>query len=102
MTEEKILTVIDDIKELIRSTKRELETCELYIKRNNCFVTEAKRKTPILQQRIEILEKTLPMIIVNRNKFYPFYADCPKCGWHISMGEHKNFCGYCGQALKWG
>lgn len=48
-----------------------------------------------------LLKKHLPMKVTNRNKFYPFYADCPKCGWHISMGEHKNFCGYCGQRLRW-
>lgn len=50
---------------------------------------------------ISVMKKHLPMIVLNRNKFYPFYADCPCCGVCLIMGEHKTNCGYCGQALKW-
>lgn len=28
-------------------------------------------------------------------------ASCPKCNALLTRVEHKNYCGYCGQAVKW-
>lgn len=30
-----------------------------------------------------------------------WFADCPKCKHGIERDKHKNFCGFCGQAVKW-
>lgn len=104
MTEEKIFTVIDDIKELIRSAKRELETCELCIKRNNRFEAEAKRKIPILQKRIEMLEKQLPMSVITQHEDFDeckWCGFCPRCQQKISEDFNMKYCGACGQAVEW-
>lgn len=34
---------------------------------------------------------------INRRKF----GECPNCGKMINSGEYQNYCGRCGQAVKW-
>ena len=35
------------------------------------------------------------------SKNYSLIASCPKCNVLLTRVEHKNYCGYCGQAVKW-
>ena len=36
---------------------------------------------------------------LSKDKF--LIASCPKCNMLLTRVEHKNYCGYCGQAVKW-
>jgi hypothetical protein len=43
-------------------------------------------------------EKVVNMML-SKDKF--LIASCPKCNALLTRVEHKNYCGYCGKAVKW-
>lgn len=43
--------------------------------------------------------KTVTDIQLSRDGF--IFGGCPKCKALITHADHKKYCGYCGQAVKW-
>ena len=51
----------------------------------------------------ELLEKqemkTVTDIQLSKDGF--IFGGCPKCKALITHSDHRNYCGYCGQGVKW-
>lgn len=73
---------------------------------------EESKKTPVmaiayclarLSKQDELLKEQEAQNVVNmmlsKDRF--LIASCPKCNELLTRAEHKNYCGYCGQAVKW-
>jgi len=43
--------------------------------------------------------KNVVNMMLSKDKF--LIASCPKCNALLTRVEHRNYCGYCGQAVKW-
>lgn len=43
--------------------------------------------------------KNVVNMTLSKDKF--LIASCPKCNALLTRVEHRNYCGYCGQAVKW-
>ena len=43
--------------------------------------------------------KNVVNMTLSKDRF--LIASCPKCNALLTRVEHKNYCGYCGQAVKW-
>lgn len=54
---------------------------------------------------LELLKEQEPQSVIVKcepsNGNILWFANCPKCGQGIERDKHKNYCGYCGQAVKW-
>ena len=52
---------------------------------------------------ISMLKEREAKNVVNMtlSKNYSLIASCPKCNALLTRVEHKNYCGICGQAVKW-
>ena len=57
------------------------------------------------EQILALLKEQEPQSVIVReepqNGKILWFADCPKCKHGIERDKHKNFCGFCGQAVKW-
>ena len=56
-----------------------------------------------LDDVIDLLKEQEPKLVhvtadINRRKI----GECPNCGKMINSGDYPNYCGRCGQAVKWG
>ena len=52
---------------------------------------------------IALLEEQKPKLVdeIQLSQDVFIFGGCPKCKALITHSDHKNFCGYCGQAVKW-
>lgn len=50
---------------------------------------------------LELLKEQEQILVHSRKYYGVMYAECPKCHEKIDSLVNKNFCGNCGQAVKW-
>ena len=62
----------------------------------NCGVTMARVVLALLKEQEA---KNVVNMTLSKDCF--LIASCPKCNALLTRVEHKNYCGYCGQAVKW-
>lgn len=55
------------------------------------------------ERAVSMLKEQEAKNVVNMtlSKDWFLIASCPKCNALLTRVEHKNYCGYCGQAVKW-
>ena len=75
----------------------------------NCAVMLKEQQEQIweLQDQVEYLtdklkeQETKNVVNMTLSKDCFLIASCPKCNALLTRVEHKKYCGYCGQAVKW-
>ena len=55
-----------------------------------------------IQDALALLKAQEPKLVyVTADINYRKIGECPNCGKMINSGDYMNFCGRCGQAVKW-
>ena len=58
--------------------------------------------TERLYDALALLKEQEPMAVhVTAEINYRKIGNCPNCGKPINSGDYPNYCGHCGQAVKW-
>lgn len=58
--------------------------------------------TETLEAAIALLNAQEPKLLhVTADINYSKIGKCPTCGKWINSGDYPNYCGHCGQAVKW-
>lgn len=58
--------------------------------------------TDILRDALALLKAQEPKAVhVTAEINYRKIGNCPNCGKPINSGDYPNYCGHCGQAVKW-
>lgn len=93
-----------DIAKLTKSIKacahhpnHDCESCEYSDENLWCYNDELISDFEILMKSHE--PTIVTDIQLSRDGF--IFGGCPNCKALITMADHKKFCGYCGQAVKW-
>ena len=74
--------------------KRKCNECP-YQKDNGCYQLQDDFHALLKEQEA----KNVVNMTLSKDRF--LIASCPKCNALLTRVEHKNYCGYCGQAVKW-
>ena len=100
----RLAIVLDELMpgcaELVRDTIALLKGQEETIKNRE---QEIRDKNERLKERAEQVDSLLkeqevkPVKSVRAGRWY----ECPRCGHILNRKHDKNFCGFCGQAVKW-
>ena len=77
--------------------------CPYYIEHlsDSCCLEDCQENLKV--DALALLKEHESKNVVNMtlSKNYSLIASCPKCNMLLTRVEHKNYCGYCGQAVKW-
>lgn len=99
------LTLTDDIRDLIEATKEQIrffESCSIKNKKDKEF---CEKEVPVLKNRVEMLEKQLPMQVLDvqyeMDEYFDYVGKCPRCKNYVVQEHNAKYCGECGQALRW-
>lgn len=81
-------------------TEREQVIAELLYLKHDCLEGSATDQT--LDKAISLLKAQEPKPVhvtanINRRKI----GVCPNCGVILNSGDYPNYCGKCGQEVKW-
>ena len=68
-----------------------------------CPYREVNRcEEQIVSDALELLKAQEPRTVhVTAEINYRKIGNCPNCGKPINSGDYPNYCGHCGQAVKW-
>lgn len=59
-------------------------------------------ETYLLRDALALLKAQEPKLVhVTANINHRKIGECPTCGKSINSGDYPNYCGRCGQAVKW-
>lgn len=71
-------------------------------KLERCLTERQRPSMQDLHDALALLQSQEPKLVhvtadINRRKV----GECPNCGKMINSGDYPNYCGRCGQAVKW-
>ena len=73
------------------------EDCPYYREYNG-----GKCVSAVAKDALALLKAQEPMAVhVTAEINYRKIGNCPNCGKTIDSGDYPNYCGHCGQAVKW-
>lgn len=95
MDREKVIKGVEEISDYFFSVYRHSKDRE--------EINEAKDRCDAVEDALALLKEQEVKNVVNMtlSKDCFLIASCPKCNALLTRVEHKNYCGYCGQAVKW-
>lgn len=98
------LTLPDDIRDLIEATREQIRFFKSCVE-NNKSKEACEKELPVLKCRLEMLEKQLPMQVLDvqyeTDEYFDYVGKCPRCQNNVIQEYNYIYCGDCGQALKW-